>query len=323
MPSVFCLAAIGLYYFWQVAKERRWGYLRDLIVIALVWLGQFAVYYWFILKPQIDSDYLQEYHFQYFLHGTPESIEEWWHNYNRIKEILNNVGGYSEYSFYLTSLFLLVGSIMMVRRNFGLFILVAGPIALTLVAAALNQYTLIDRVILFLLPLFTLLLGYGVDQFWRIRFYAVKLAIIYAGIYMIWNFNMFWLFERKMGFQEITEGMDYLMTKGIQGEKIYIHESSGPTYIYYTELHPDAKRYKNLKEAHVLAWDDDYSSVTKNLSDTVYFLYTSGFPEKERDKRTSQIEKNMQQVDYFRKNDWFVFVYGYAPKPFAIDTSAH
>jgi hypothetical protein len=323
MPSVFCLAAIGIYYFWQVAKERKWDYLRDLIVIAFVWLGQFAAYYWFILKPQIESDYLQGYHFDYFLYGTPSNIEEWKHNYDRIKEILNNVGGYNQYSFYLTSFFVLAGIILMVRKNFGFFILVTTPIILTLLAAALNQYTLIDRVILFLLPLFTVLLGYGVDQLWRVRFFPIKVALVYVGVFMIWNFNMFWLFERKLGFQELTEGMDYLKVKGAKGDQLFVHDASVPPYIYYTELHPDKNNYQALLGAHILTWDQNYADVTLNVSDTAYFIYTGGFPDHERNKRTAEIEKNMQQVDYFRKNDWFVFVYTYAPKYTAIDTSAH
>jgi hypothetical protein len=187
-------------------------------------------------------------------------------------------------------------------------------------AAALNQFTLIDRVILFMMPLWLILLGYGFDFLWRIKLFPLKLALICIGVFMIWNFNMFWLFERKLGFQEITEGMDYLMGKRVRGDQVYIHESSGPTYIYYTELHPDAERYNKLKGGHQLAWDDDYATVTQNVTDTAYFLYTSGFPDEERIKRTSQIEKNMKQVDYFRKNDWYVFVYTYVPKS-SVDTT--
>jgi hypothetical protein len=67
-----------------------------------------------------------------------------------------------------------------------------------------------------------------------------------------------------------------------------------------------------LTGANLLKWDSDYAVETKNIRDTVYFLYTGGFPLAERQKRMAQIEQNLKQVDYYEK--YICFVFGYAPK---------
>jgi len=314
MPSVFTLAAIGFYFLLQVFTTDRREYFVPLILVGGIWLLQFGIYYWFILKPQVESDYLQGYHFEYFLYATPDNMDQWKHNYYRIKEIINNIGGYNPTSYYITSFFILLGVVSMIIRRNRAVVLVSLPILFTLIAAALNQYTLIDRVILFILPLGLILFGVGFNEVWRIKFVVVKLLLIWMGVFMIQNFNMFWLFERKLGFHEITAGFEYIKEKGGEGSQVYVHHASTPTYIYYTEMHPDREQYSMLTGAHKLTWDTDYNQLTSSIRDTAYFLYTGGFPDHERDRLTSTIEKNMVQVDYFRPEEWIVFVYTYAPK---------
>jgi len=106
--------------------------------------------------------------------------------------------------------------------------------------------------------------------------------------------------------------MSWIRAKGGRGDQLYVHDANVPTYIYYTELHPQKARWAMLLGACRLKWDDDYTQVTKNIKDTAYFLYTGGFPDGERERRTKQIETNMRQVGYFEK--YICFVYEYVPK---------
>ncbi len=61
-----------------------------------------------------------------------------------------------------------------------------------------------------------------------------------------------------------------------------------------------------------MKWDSNYAQETKNVTDTVYFLYTGGFTKPEEEKRKLQIDQNLKQVDYFKK--YTTFVYEYVPK---------
>ncbi len=311
MPSVFILAGIGFYYAWPLLRERRFRELGPLMIIALVWLAQFALYYELILKPQINSEYLQNYHRGYFLFATPANREEWLHNWTRLEVILKNVGGVSTVAIVTNLALMLVGGVTLLRRRMAQFFLVAFPVALVLVAAALNQFSLIERVVLFIMPLWMLLIGIGFDTLWRLPVY-VKALLLVLGVFMARAQGNFSLFYEYFGFHEITEGMAWIQARGGRGDQLYVHDANVPTYIYYTELHPDRERWRPLFGAHRLTWQDNYSEVTAAIKDTAYFLYTGGFPDHsggERERRTSEIATRMRQVDYFEKYICFVFVY--------------
>ena len=312
MPSVFTLAAVGLYYGWIIFQSKEWKRLPYLFLISGIWLLAFALYYFTMLKPQITSGYLQSYHADYFLSAFPTSYPEWKHDYMRLKELLNSACGYSSYNYFIAYGCLAVAIIVLLKKKPAILLLLLTPVGLMLVAAAANQYSLILRLTLFALPLIVLLFGLGLNELWKIPSIFPKIAIIFVGVIMIKTANKFELFREKHGFHELTEGFHYLMSKGVKGEHLFVHSASDATFIYYTQIYPEKDQYKSLANATILPDSVDYATVTYGIKDTVYFIYTGGFPEVERRKRVQQIEQNMQQVDYFEK--YICFVYGYAPK---------
>jgi len=84
MSSVFILAGVGTYYGWQLWSMKKWKAGWIILIPALIWIGQFLLYYFLILKPQIFSDYLQRYHEDFFLFLFPDNMEQWMHNGNRL-----------------------------------------------------------------------------------------------------------------------------------------------------------------------------------------------------------------------------------------------
>lgn len=313
MPSVFILAGIGIYYFLRLLYSRQWHLLRPLIVVGAGWGLMFVVYYFAILKPQIESDYLQNYHKDYFLFATPSNFAEWQHNWARMKELICNVGGYEGRLIFINVSLILLGSVQLFIHHRQKALLAVLPIVITLIAAALKQFSLIDRVCLFLLPFIMILLGYGLEGLLQHSLRTYRWAAVALGTFiLVQNNNMFWLLHTRLGFHEITEGLSYLKSKQVSGQRIYVHDASVPTYLYYTQLHPNRQQWTSLLGAHLMKWDSDYTTETNGLKEPVYFLYTGGFPEPEKIKRTGQIEVNMQQVDYFEK--YICYVYGYAPK---------
>jgi hypothetical protein len=308
MPSVFILAGVGCYYAWPLLREKKYRALLPLFLIAGVWLLQFGLYYFSILKPEIESSYLQNYHREYFLFATPASKEEWLHNWERLQDILGNVGGWSAVAIVSNLVFIVIGGVHLLWKRTRLFLLAGLPICLVLIAAALNQFSLIDRVVLFMLPLWLLLLGAGFDALLRMRVPVWPLLIL-VGVFDAWAYADVQLLKHPYQFHEITKGMDWIQACGGCGPALYVHDANVPTYIYYTELHPKKARYASLLGAHRLKWDDDYAQITRGIKDTAYFLYTGGFPEGERTKRTKEIEQNMRQVGYFEDAICFVFIY--------------
>jgi len=312
MSSVFILAGIGCYYAWNLWRDKKWKTFWMIMIPALLWVVQFLLYYFLILKTQISSDYLQRYHQDYFLFLHPANHAQWIHNGQRLMSIMGEMGDYTFLALAFNIPLLFLGLIHLFRKRKELLWLFGLPILLVLLAAAFRQYSLIERVILFMLPLGLVLIGFGFERIIQVRFFAIKLIISLIAVVCIYNGSLIGVLWRYYGFHEITLGLSWLKEHHVDGSHLYIHDSSGPTYIYYTQLHPDKNKWQELKGAKILKWDTDYAAETKDLRDTVYFLYTGGFSPEERNKRTSQIETNMKQVDYFEK--YVCFVYEYAQK---------
>lgn len=277
-PSVFVLACIGGYYFAQSVAQKRWSNWKLLAPIAFIWFVQFAIYFKLILEPQINSDYLQSYHRDYFLFALPKNSEEWEHNWMRLREIINNTVGYGQRSVYLSYLLLPLGAITLFRQSFPKFLLVCGPVLLTLLAAALHQFSLIERVALFILPFTMLTVGLGFAALLRSEIVVFRVLVILIGLNMLWEFNYRQVFREKQLFQEMTLGLDLLKEKHVSGNELYIDCATKDAYIYYLDIHPKRAQYQSLKGAHLIPWsENDYITLGKNIqSDRAFFLFTGG-----------------------------------------------
>lgn len=276
-PSVFILAAIGLYYFTQCLQQKKWHYWKLLLPIALLWFAEFAAYYILILQPQINSTYLQNYHRDFFLYALPANRDEWYHNWIRIREVLNNTMGYDQRSYYLCLLLIPMGAISWLRQSLPKFMLICGPVLLTLIAAALKQFSLIERVSLFMLPFTMLTAGRGFALFMEAKWRFVKSITVVAGLAVLWKFNMGEIFVKRFQFQEITLGLDFLTRKGVSGNELIVDCASKDAYVYYLDIHPRRRRYESLKGAYLMPWGESgLASLRQRTQTTHAFLIFTG-----------------------------------------------
>lgn len=309
-PSVFILASVGAYYFFQSAQKKDWRMLQPLLLIGAVWLCQFALYFKVILEAQINSAYLQNYHHDYFLNIWPRNLQEWQHNWMRIKEILSNTGGWNNYARIANAILLLSGCAYLLYRHTARFLLIVLPVLLTLLAAALHQFSLIDRVAIFLLPFCMITIGYGMALLMKIRFFVVPLGLTLLGAWELKTYNFFPLFSQPFEFHELTRGFDYILQKGGTGKELYVDCASGPTYDYYTRLHPDRQRWSRLLGAHVFGWaDDNFPEIAAQITTPkAYFIFTGGGPDA-RNHHVDQVKEYLQQTDYYEYAICYVFTF--------------
>lgn len=299
-PAVFTLAAVGGYYAVQSIHTRRWNLFALLVPIGMVWLAQFALYYELILKTQINSDYLQGYHRDYFLFAAPANREEWRHNWVRIKEILNNTSGYNYYSWHYSIVFMLLGAVYLVRKSAALFVLIVCPVALTLLAAALHQFSLIERVVLFILPFTMIIVGCGFAFLMSYRFLATQTILLLVGVFMLREYNMRSLFFEKFVFQEVTYGLDYIMAQNGQGKELYVDCATKDAYVYYTEIHPQRSRYTSLLGAYQFGWQDrNFWEVAAGIATPRSFFIFTGGGDDHRNQVLSEVAKELTPVHRF------------------------
>lgn len=301
MPSVFVLAGVGAYYGWKCINEKNYRKIWPVIITGGLWLVQFALYYLIILKPQANSDYLQRFHQYDFFHLTPNDAGEWNYNIDKYRNLAGQFAGIAPYALLINTVFLVAGIIALIKKDLAKALLLLVPLAAMLFAAGLKQYSLMPRVALFSIPLMMVLAGYGFHFLWEIGPKALKAGVLILAFYVAYS-NIDFSLHGRYKYEQLTEGLDYLQKKGITGDYLYIYWSSGPAFTYYTQIHPQRRKWQSLvKGSTLLPWDRDYTALSWEMQHTwlntqpVGFVFTNGTNEevytRERAMRNFMKEK--------------------------------
>ena len=183
------------------------------------------------------------------------------------------------------------------------------PLVLVLIAAALNQYSLIPRVALFTMPLMLLLIGYGFDQLINFRWSIVGIIAFLFGVKSIYDHSMIRMAWEKHETEQITDAMDFIYRQNItSGQQVYVHNGARPAYIYYTQIHPDRERWETIKDAHLLSWDANYNSIAAKAKGRTGLILTSVYPD-DLAKTRSVMENHMREIAKLEKSGCFAYIY--------------
>ncbi|MEX0596576.1 MAG: hypothetical protein WD512_08750, partial [Candidatus Paceibacterota bacterium] len=237
----------------------------------------------FILKDQISSDYLQNYHNKSFL-LLPLDSASFIFDLKLLSGIISQVGGVTVLALAVNSILLVLGSVALYKKEKLRSILFFVPILLLLFASLLHKYALVDRLLLFIHPIIFLILAYGVFvvyQFQNKLSYALITLILGINIYNKQHFKS--LFE-KFEIQEIHYALDEIESKYAleQVDPIWVHNGAVPAFIFYTEMSPKKKKYAVLSNQKVmLSWDANYEALCAELvpGERVWVLLTNYYPE--------------------------------------------
>jgi len=310
MPSVFTLAGIGLYYMCICLQRKDYKRLLPVILTGGVWIAQFAFYYIVILKPQANTDYLQNFHREYFLILIPKGYEEMRHNWGVIKELINEASGYGKVNIITNGLLIVVGLVFFMRRSFAKSLLIIVPLATTMLAAGLHQYSLIPRVAIFMMPLLLILIGYGLEQVMSIRFVMPKVLVAGVALYCAYIFSSLNMLYKPHLFEQVTDEFSFLQKHGIKGSELYVHWGTKPAYIYYTEINPRRQQWQDLDNAHLVEWYTNWDSTVQSIHGRAAFIYTSLSLEDARNYNT-QVKKYMALTDSLEIEDGRRYAYIY------------
>lgn len=274
MPSVFILAGIGVYYFGQAIQAKAHKKLIPLFIIGGLWLVQFGIYYYTILSAQANSGYLQGFHQNWFLYATPNDITQLKHNIAVFNLLMFQFEGVNLFIHSINLVLFIAGIILLFYRTGAKAFLVVLPIALMLVAASVNQYSLIPRVALFSIPLLIIVIGYGFGQ--MANFKSPLLKILFVGIGILCGYyNIKNTLEKdEFKYEEITTGLQFLDDNGLPGNSITIFSHSVPAFKYYTQIHPDSTRWERVKNADLYNRNSDFDSLAYHMR----FLWQSRVP---------------------------------------------
>ncbi len=258
MPAVFLLAAIGINYLWQ-EKAKLGAALIRWAFPTTSWLASFGAYYLLILQHDIGLEKLQDYHSRYFIRFN------WWETGVAKAQIqlLQELHYVILPPFAFLILLSAAGLVGFLWRRDAISykLLLALPILFTLLAAALQQFSLIPRVSLFLFPVVLMVLAYGWQALlrnlagkWR---YAAMSVLLLVGLGQI-NITYFW---QRMEEEPIRDAIAYIQDSGFKQEQVIVHHEAGPAFRFYTQYHDKQAAY-HLEHVIVADWDSTVCVLT-------------------------------------------------------------
>ncbi|PZF72450.1 glycosyltransferase family 39 protein [Taibaiella soli] len=276
MPAVFALAGVGCYYFWIVIRGKAYQKMTPLLFVCVWWLLQFGGYFFLILKPQADTDYLQKYHSAFFVFLMPGSKEQIMHNWYLFKDMLRECSGYDTYSWIFNTVLFVLGAVLLLWKNTARGLLLLVPLVAVFLAAGLHQYSLIGRMTIFAMPVILSVVAYGFYKVISIRFWPSQLLITLFTCQVINHHSLLLpMIKEPYRFETITEEFDLLQQHHISGQQLYVHGSAVPAYIYYTEIHPGKARWRTLLGGHHVGWGTNLDSIGQTVQPPLAFIYSS------------------------------------------------
>ncbi|MBN8669095.1 MAG: glycosyltransferase family 39 protein [Chitinophagales bacterium] len=308
MPSVFILAGVGSYYLLSYHQESKLKQAWPIIIAGTVWVIQFALYYLLILKDQANSSYLQNFHKDYFLSARPTTLKEIDHNLSLLGQILGESSGFTFLAKSMHAVFITWSCWVLLRNNRKLFALIVLPLILVLIAAAANQFTLISRVVLFMMPVMLILITMGLDKLLQVKHLYIKALVFTACTICVVNLQVFRFFVTPMEAEQLTDAMELCNKHSITSNALYIHCGAVPPFIYYTTIHPEKQRWKNMADAHQLKWDADYRKLAETSTKPCAFIFTSIY-EEDLHNITNTLQQQLKETDKIDKHGCHAYIY--------------
>lgn len=261
MPSVFALAAIGIAFSGRIFRHEP-SHLFKILIPVICWLNSFALYYYLILRADIGSEYLQQFHAPYFIDLLPRSISQMQKSFEILLGVFRSMVDKSAVSLIFAIASVCLGSIYLIRKQRFLACLLIIPVGLCLLASHLHLFSLLERVALFLVPLLLLLMGTGLTQIIQFK---PKWTIPIVGIialFTIYNQKGLSYFSTRMEFEDSKSTMRYMAGQKQIGEPIFVPADAVPAFVFYNEMYAKAWR---LKPFYLASWDKLPSAVIPSL----------------------------------------------------------
>ena len=272
MPSVFILAGIAAYYFFILYRSHSYKGILGLAALAIIWLIQFAFYYETILKTQIQSEYLQIFHKESFLLLFPKNRSDLIWDWAVILNVLEAASGYWYYAIKFHLLLIAIATYFALRNKAASFILLIVPFILLFFAAAVHQFALTPRIVLFAMPLLLILIGIGFEYVFTYRY--IRIVALGLSFICIYQFNELKYFHQPLQIVQITDCMDFLVNQNVKGDQLHVEYLAYPAYNYYTVIHPRNQSWQSIKNAVPLNYQH-FDSLSQHLQGRTAILYGS------------------------------------------------
>jgi hypothetical protein len=228
----------GVYLFYEeffVSKRKR---ILPLMFVSALWLGAFAIYYFFFIANHPTREFMSDYWSYTFLpHDSFVSVYGFF--IERSDTILN--------CFFPYSLPLIIKLIpplagltgLILKKKVKLLILICVPILLHLIISGFGLYPFDLRLMLYLFPCIIILISMGIYYLSKVILsrFSLKLFkgfIVIVPIVLMVYYFCFCLPKQKK--REVKETLEFVDNNINDDESVYLHYFVRTRYIFYKEI---------------------------------------------------------------------------------------
>lgn len=231
--SVFVLSGIGLSLGILCLKNKNWKDIGKILFISSIWSASFIFYYIVSLKYSSDSAYLVKVWHHYFLPVWPFNMKtiEWYIQY--LSYTFKNPGGL----FYdgLATLTFVVGIFVFWKKQKSNLAIIISPIVMVIVASIFHKYPFGERLILFIVPMFIILIAEGIVEFLKGKYFNSSLCGLLILILIFINplFYSIYYLKHPRTVEEIKPIMEFLQQNTKKDDIIFLYRGTVPAFNYY------------------------------------------------------------------------------------------
>jgi len=255
-PALFVLAGIGLALVIFYLRKHDYSNLGYLIGIGFLWVATISLLYFLVLRNLQQNAFIREYWQGAFLPFPPWSDIGWFKL--SINGIIATQFGIP-YGTYFVFALMLLGWMILWRRNQNYAITLGLIFIITLAASALQLYPVAERMVLFLIPMGLLLLGKTVEALYQSLQKRQVLRIIATLIlsgYLLYGplVTSTGYFIKPKYFEHIRPSMGFLQESLRPGDSMYVSNGAVPAFEYYAPIY-------GLKDVEYISSErDDYKN---------------------------------------------------------------
>lgn len=263
-PALFVLAGIGFTLVIIYFRHRDKAEWRYVLGMGVLWMATIGFLYFIILKDLQQNAYMQEYWRAGFMPFPPWSDPSWF-----ISILHENIGlQFGIPNAQYVALGLIVAGwlyLWMRQRNFA--IAVALILSMTLIASALQLYPVLERMILFTIPIGSILVGKSIDWLYAVlpgrRSLQTVISALLAGLLLYGPFTTsVEYFLHPKYYEHIRPGMENLQSGWKDGDALYVTNGAVPAFEYYAPMYglQDISYHSNPRQDY-----DDPQKIAEQL----------------------------------------------------------
>jgi len=303
-PVLFVISTCSLVIVIVLIKQRSWPVLARFLIIMIVPCASFALHYMLVLAAAARNQELIAFWQPAFMPLPPASFKDLtWYPYVFLRTFKFPIG-FSVYTLGLAVISFIFGFLTMLRTRKRLLAMVLFPVLITLIVSGMYKYPFEGRLILFLTPLFIIIIAEGLD-FLRegVARYHFPSSIFVVLVLLLYPVGHSWyrlIVPRAP--EELRPIMQYVSAHKRSSDEIYLYYASAHAYRYYAPrfgFDPDIQPGVEARND----WTHYYTDIEQYTGKgRVWFLFShiaTTYGVDEEKLFVSYLTASGEQLDYF------------------------